>query len=66
MQWAWVGGAAARVEQLVRSEQWDQLPQQMITLLKHFSDITITRFTRTAEAWEGAYEKLLKETPPTR
>ncbi len=66
MQWAWVGGASARLEQLVRKEDWDQLPQQMITLLKHFSEITITRFTRTAEAWQGAYEKLLKETPPTR
>jgi hypothetical protein len=64
-QWTWVGAAAARLENLIRTEAWDQLPQQLMKLFSHFSDITINRFTREADAWQGAYEKLIKSTPPT-
>lgn len=66
MQWAWVGAGAARLEQTVRNAAWDQLPPQMIALMTHFADITITRFTRGADAWEGAYDKLMQTTPPAR
>jgi len=65
-QWTWVGLASARLEQLIRDEAWDQIPQFLFGLLSHFSDITITKFTRSAEAWQGAYARLLKGTPPAR
>jgi hypothetical protein len=65
-QWVWVGTAAAQLENLIRSEAWEQLPVQMVTLFGHFSDITINKFTRGADAWEGAYQKLIGERPPTR
>lgn len=65
-QWTWVGAAAARLENLIRTGAWDQLPSQLMNLLKHFSDITISKFTRGEEAWAGAYAKLMKDTPPTR
>jgi len=65
-QWIWVGLAAARLEQLIREEKWEDLPQYLLTLFTHFSEITITKFTRGADAWEGAYDRLLKGPSPTR
>ncbi len=65
-QWTWVGSAAARLEQMIRNEAWDQLPAQLASLFTHFSDITINKFTRDSDAWEGAYERLMDERPPAR
>jgi hypothetical protein len=66
MQWAWVGAYSARLENLLRTDGWEQLPQQLMNLFKYFTDITITRFTHGPEAWAGAYEKLMQTTAPTR
>ena len=60
-QWTWVGHASANLEHVIRSEAWDQLPTQLAGLFGHFSDITISKFTRGTEAWEGAYARLLRE-----
>jgi len=65
-QWTWVGTAAARLEQIIRSEAWDQLPAQLAGLFGHFSEITINKFTRDSDAWEGAYDRLMRERPPAR
>ena len=65
-QWVWVGMAAAQLEQLIRSEGWEKLPQYLLSLFSHFSDITISKFTRGEDSWQGAYARLLKSTPPTR
>src|SRR6185369_12848512 len=50
-QWTWVGRAAANLEQMLRTDAWDQLPAQLASLFGHFSDITINKFTRGAESW---------------
>lgn len=65
-QWTWVGHAAANLERLIRADAWDQLPAQLVGLFTHFSDITINKFTRGADAWEGAYARLMDERPPSR
>jgi hypothetical protein len=65
-QWTWVGRAAANLEQLLRTDAWDQLPAQLASLFGHFSEITINKFTRNADAWAGAYDKLMAERPPSR
>jgi len=65
-QWTWVGRAPASLERVIRANAWDQLPTQLASLFEHFSDITINKFTRGAEMWEGAYDRLMAETPPTR
>lgn len=64
-QWIWVGNAAAKLEKLIRDNAWDQLPVQIAGLFGHFSDITISKFTRSADAWSGAYARLMRDTPPT-
>jgi hypothetical protein len=60
-QWTWVGLAAANLEKLIRSEAWEQLPAQLAQLFEHFSEITINKFTRSAEAWEGSYKRLISD-----
>src|SRR5260221_7470001 len=60
-QWTWVGLSAAKLERVIRANAWDQLPAQLAGLFEHFSDITINKFTRSADAWEGAYDRLMGE-----
>ncbi|MHB8628277.1 MAG: hypothetical protein ACYDBJ_26530 [Aggregatilineales bacterium] len=65
-QWTWVGMAAAQLETFIRDDHWDQLPLYLMSLFSHFSEITITKYTRGADSWEGAYARLVKHTPPAR
>lgn len=58
-QWIWVGAMAAKLEKVIRDEAWDQLPAIIVTLMPRFADITITKFTRKQDAWEGKHQKLL-------
>jgi hypothetical protein len=59
-QWTWVGHASANLEHLLRTEAWEQLPAQLASLFGHFSEITINKFTRASDAWEGSYNRLLR------
>ena len=60
-RWSWTSKLAAELETLIRQEAWTELPLLLTKLFPHFSDIKVTRFTRSPELWEGAYERLLKE-----
>lgn len=60
-RWTWAGAYAARLEKLIRAEEWESLPQLLVELFPRFADIKITRLTREADAWEGAYQRLLSE-----
>ena len=60
-RWGWTGHAAARLEQLIRDDAWETLPAIMASLAEHFADIRITKMTRSAEAWTGAYDRLIDE-----
>ena len=60
-RWAWAGLAADRLEDLIRSEAWHDLPEFFSGLFPHFSSIKIQRFTREPSEWAGAYQRLLHE-----
>lgn len=60
-RWGWSGHAAARLEQMIRDDRWELLPGIMAGLAEHFADIRITKMTRSAEAWTGAYDRLVDE-----
>ena len=60
-RWVWTGNASARLENLIRSEAWERLPAVLVELFPHFSDIKITKFTRNASEWQGAYVRLRDE-----
>lgn len=60
-QWVWIGLSAAKLEKLIKDEGWENLPAQMVSLMPRFAEITITKLTRKADAWEGNYAKLKHE-----
>src|SRR5512133_130268 len=54
-RWVWTGNASARLENVLRQEAWENLPAVMAGLFEHFAEIKITKLTRNADAWQGAY-----------
>ncbi|MCL4877687.1 MAG: hypothetical protein KJ064_13585 [Anaerolineae bacterium] len=60
-RWAWVQLAEHRLEMLIRGEDWDKVPQEIVKLIPNFADINITKFTRDSELWNGKYQELLDE-----
>lgn len=59
--WRWVPALTDDVTYLVNNDEWNNLPSIMATLLQHVGDIKVKKFTRSADTWAGAYEKLRAE-----
>lgn len=59
-EWAWVSLLADEFTNMIREENWDDLPNMLIKLLPRFADIQVKKFTRTPDDWEGAYDELQK------
>ena len=59
-EWAWTGNLAARVEKMLRNNDWDALPDVMMKLFPHFSDIEINKMMRDPSEWAGSYAKLME------
>ena len=59
IRWSWVRSAASELEEIARSENWEQLPMMMVQLYPYFEDIKVVKYTRTPDLWEGAYGQLL-------
>lgn len=60
-RWAWAGKSAADLQAVVQNESWEQMPVVMTDLFPHFADIKVTKFTRDAKMWAGAYNRLRAE-----
>jgi hypothetical protein len=60
-RWSWAGAAADELSHLIRREDWAALPTFLVKLMPKFSDITITKFTRDAGLWAGAYARFKQE-----
>ena len=60
-EWLWTGNNAARLEKMLREENWAALPDNMMKLFPHFSDIEVTKMTRPSSDWDGAYKKLMEK-----
>ena len=63
-EWEWVPQSAANIEDVLRHEAWDLLPELIIGLYPRFTDLQIKTLTRKPILWQGAYEKLMAQ-PPT-
>jgi hypothetical protein len=61
--WEWIPELSVNIEDVVRHEAWDLLPELMGELSLHFDDIKIKTYTRKADQWQGTYKKLLAEPP---
>jgi hypothetical protein len=60
-RWRWVGDMAAKLEAMVFDDDWDRLPEMMVSLFPYFSDIKINKFMRKPSMWDGCYKRLLRE-----
>jgi hypothetical protein len=58
-EWLWTGNMAAKVEKMLRTDDWDSMPEVMMKLFPHFSSIEINKMTRDPGEWAGCYQKLL-------
>jgi len=60
LQWEWTERLGTRMEALVRSNNWDLLPQLMTQLYPHFSGMSINKLTRPPSTWSGSLTRLLQ------
>jgi hypothetical protein len=60
-KWMWVGTSADELDAILRSEDWGRLPVFMINILPNYSEITINKFTRDSDLWDGMYKKFQAE-----
>ncbi len=58
-QWEWTVEAAANLEDVIRNEAWDLLPELLADLFPRFADIQIKTMTRKPDTWQGAYKSLV-------
>jgi hypothetical protein len=61
--WEWLTETAVNIEDVIRHEAWDLLPDLLGELFPRFADIQLKTMTRTPDLWAGNYKKLLAETP---
>jgi hypothetical protein len=57
--WRWVVQLSVQIENLLRKDKWEAFPEVMVALLKNIGDVKVKKFTRTANDWAGAYERLM-------
>lgn len=62
-EWQWTLRAAADMDDVIRHEAWDLLPELLMDLVPRFTDIEIKSLTRSVTLWQGAYKKLLTKPP---
>ncbi len=60
-KWWWSSRFARALEALIIHEDWAALPDALVKLFPHFSDININKFTRDPKRWAGAHAKLAGE-----
>jgi hypothetical protein len=58
-KWSWTHKTAMTLEGLIANERWQDIPQTMIEIFPHFSDIKVNKLTRNSSLWEGCYGKLM-------
>lgn len=62
-QWEWAAESAANIEDVIRNDAWDLLPELLADLFPRFADIQIKSMTRKADVWDGAYKQLVSQPP---
>lgn len=60
-KWRWTSGKADDIARLVVDEEWHRVSDELIALIPHFQDVTISSITRGPDWWVGARKALVKE-----
>ena len=61
--WRWSARAADRMESAIRADAWDDVSDELVTLIPHFKDINVATITRNSDWWCGALRALVAEQP---
>jgi hypothetical protein len=62
-QWEWTAEVSANLEDVIRNDAWDLLPELLADLFPRFLDIQIKTMTRKPDVWHGAFDRLMSEPP---
>jgi hypothetical protein len=62
-EWEWTAEAAANIDDVIRNDAWDLLPELLADLFPRFADIQIKSMTRKPSLWRNAYKKLMERKP---
>ncbi len=60
-EWAWIEETNFALETALLLGQWDKVPEILTSLIPRFSDVTISRYTRSESAWQGCYQRLVHD-----
>ncbi len=60
-RWRWTHELSAELKEVILSEKWDEMPAILLKLFPYFSDIKVTKFTRSQSLWQGAHDRLTEE-----
>lgn len=60
-KWRWTTKKSEEIGKLVVEGKWQLIAPQLIELIPHFADVTITVITRGSDWWVGARRALVKE-----
>ncbi|MCP5099644.1 MAG: hypothetical protein GY943_29170 [Chloroflexi bacterium] len=61
--WSWAKELSSNIEDVIRNEAWDLMPELLAELFPKFADIQLKTMTRKPSLWQGAYSRLLDEPP---
>lgn len=62
-KWFWSNEMAVNLEDVIRNDAWDLLPDLLAELSTHTTDIQVKNMTRSKDTWQGAYERLMAKPP---
>jgi hypothetical protein len=62
--WRWSRLAADQITKTIIQNRWSELPEFLISLVPHFSSISVSTITRDSDWWCGAHRALQKEQRP--
>lgn len=62
-EWTWAPEIAANLDDVLRNEAWDLVPELIADLYPRFADVQIKTMTRKADTWRGAYARLMDDAP---
>ncbi len=62
-EWEWCGESASNLEDVIRNDAWELLPELLAELFPRFADIQIKSMTRKPPVWQGKYVELMDTDP---
>ncbi len=57
-RYRWAKVSARKLKKTILKNQWEDVPPQLIALVPHFNDVTVSTITRDSDWWAGAYRAL--------